>query len=78
MAIKLYDAGSGDLLGEISEDQLRFLQDQFEEETSDDQDYYINRATLDTLKDAGADASLLSMLERALKGDEGDIRWANE
>jgi hypothetical protein len=78
MAINLYDAGSGDLLGEISEDQLRFLQDQFEEETSDDQDYYINRASLDTLKDAGADASLLSMLERALKGDEGDIRWANE
>ena len=78
MAIKLYDAGSGDLLGEISEEQLQFLQDRFEEETSDDQDYYINRATLDTLKEAGADASLLSMLERALKGDEGDIRWANE
>lgn len=78
MAIKLYDAGSGDLLGEISEEQLQFLQDRFEEETSDDQDYYINRATLDTLKEAGADASLLSMLERALKGDEGDIRWSIE
>ena len=78
MAIKLYDAGSGELLGEISEEQLQFLQDRFEEETSDDQDYYINRATLDTLKEAGADASLLSMLERALRGDEGDIRWANE
>ena len=78
MAIKLYDAGSGELLGEISEEQLQFLQDRFEEETADDQDYYINRATLDTLKEAGADASLLSMLERALRGDEGDIRWANE
>jgi hypothetical protein len=78
MAINLYDAATGDLLGEISEEQLQFLQDRFEEETSDDQDYYINRATLDTLKEAGADASLLSMLERALKGDEGDIRWSNE
>ena len=77
--VKLYDAGSNVLLGEVSEEQLAFLQEQFEEEWSGDQDYYLNRATLDMLKDAGADAALLALLERALGGkDEGDIRWSNE
>ena len=75
--IKLYNAATNDLLGEITAEQLQLLQDQFEEESSDDQDYYINTATLDMLKDAGADAGLLALLERTL-GDEGegDIRWS--
>lgn len=77
--IKLYNAATNELLGEISEQQLQLLQDQFEEESSDDQDYYINRATLDMLKDAGADAQLLALLERVLGGaGEGDIRWSSE
>jgi hypothetical protein len=79
MAIKLYNAGTNALLGEITPEQLQFLQDQFEEEWSGDQDYYLNRATLDMLKDAGADSSLLALLERALgTGGEGDIRWSEE
>lgn len=75
--IKLYEAGTNDLLGEITAEQLQLLQDQFEEESLDDQDYYINTATLEMLKDAGADAELLALLQRAL-GDkgEGDIRWS--
>lgn len=77
--VKLYDAGTNQLLGEITDEQLRLLIDQFEEESDDDQDYYINTATIDMLKDAGADASLLAMLQRVLgnKG-EGDIRWSTE
>lgn len=77
--IKLYNAATDELLGELSEQQLQLLQDQFEEESSDDQDYYVNRATLDMLKDAGADAQLLALLERALgNSDEADIRWSSE
>lgn len=77
--IKLYNAGTNELLGEITEEQLNFLQDQFEEEWSGDQDYYINRATIDMLKEAGADAPLLALLVRALgSGDETDIRWSSE
>ena len=76
--IKLYNAATNDLLGEITEEQLRLLVDQFEEESSSDQDYYINRDTLDMLKDAGADAALLALLERALgAAGEGDIRWSD-
>ena len=77
--IKLYNAATNDLLGEISDAQLQLLVDQFEEESSSDQDYYINRTTFDMLKDAGADAALLSMLERVLGASgEGDIRWSAE
>ncbi len=77
--IKLYDAGTNNLLGEITEEQLKLLQGQFEEESIDDQDYFVNTATLEMLKDAGADAQLLALLQQAL-GDkgEGDIRWSSE
>ena len=75
--IKLYNAGTNALLGEITDAQLAFLQEQFEEEWSGDQDYYLNSATLDMLKDAGADDALLTLLRGALGGaDEGDIRWS--
>jgi hypothetical protein len=77
--IKLYNAATDELLGEITEEQLKLLQDQFEEESSDDTDYYVNRATIDMLNEAGADAALLALLERALgSADEGDIRWSSE
>ncbi len=77
--VKLYDAAGNTLLGEITDEQLQLLQDQFEEEWSGDQDYYLNRATIEMLREAGADAALLALLERVL-GDtgEGDIRWSNE
>jgi hypothetical protein len=58
--VKLYNAATSQLLGDITEDQLQFLIDQFEEEWEGDQDYYIDTATIDTLTDAGADPSLLA------------------
>jgi hypothetical protein len=77
--INLYDAKTNNKLGSISEEQLSFLQDQFEEEWDGDKDYYINEATIDMLKGAGADAHLLELLQRALgDGGEGDVRWADE
>ena len=75
--VKLYNAGTNAPLGDISDEQLQFLIDQFEEEWEGDQDYYINSATIDMLKEAGADGSLLALLERALGGgSEADIRWS--
>ena len=53
--------------------------DQFEEEWEGDQDYYVNTATIDMLKDAGADPSLLALLQRALgAAGEADIRWSSK
>lgn len=70
--IKLRDKETGELLGSISEEQLQFLIDNLEEETADDTDYYLNRPTLDMLKENDADRSLMEILERAL-GDREDV-----
>ena len=47
-----------------------------EEEAADDDAYYINTATLDVLREAGADAELLGLLAGALEATgEAEIRW---
>jgi hypothetical protein len=75
--IQLHDKDTGDLLGNISEDELRFLVDEFEEESEDDQDYYIDRATLEMLKEDNSPPALLELLTRSLGTRESiEIRWS--
>lgn len=63
-------------IGVISPAQLKFLVDQLEEEHDEDQDYYIDRDTLELLADNGIDDELLAMLEKALGDDDAmDIAW---
>jgi hypothetical protein len=74
--IHLFDNETGAPVGTISEDQLRYLTDQLEEESPDDTDYYINRETLDLFEENGADPDLLGVLRAALgKRDEMEVRW---
>ena len=74
--IKLYDKETGRLLGTLREEQLRFLIDQLEEESSDDTDYYINKATIEMLVQAGADPELVTLLQQGLgEREEMEIRW---
>ena len=77
--IHLYDKVTQKSLGYITEPQLQFLIDHLEEESSDDQDYYINRVTLEMFVQAGADLGLVDLLGHAL-GDrsEMEIRWERE
>ena len=76
--VKLYNAATNQLLSDITDDQLQFIIDQFEEEWEGDQDYYINIATVDMLSEAGADPALLALLHRALgAAGEADIRWSS-
>jgi hypothetical protein len=76
MAIRIIDKHSGALLGEISHDDLQLMVDQFEEESSRDQDYFIDSMTIDILKDAGASDRLLNLLREVVGSSEGvDIRW---
>lgn len=71
----ILDNGSGSLLGEIADDQFQILVDQLEEESETDDNYYINRETIDMLAAAGAREELLSLLERALDANgEAEIR----
>ena len=77
--VKLYNAATSQPLSDITDDQLQFLIDQIEDEWEGDQDYYINTGTSDTLKDDGADPSLLALIQRALgAAGEADIRWSSE
>jgi processive 1,2-diacylglycerol beta-glucosyltransferase len=74
--IMLLDSQTGAELGAITRAELDVLVAQLEEESREDQDYYINRATVDLLAAKGADAKLVGILRQAL-GDRADmdIRW---
>ncbi|MBD0305363.1 MAG: galactosyldiacylglycerol synthase [Nitrospiraceae bacterium] len=77
--VKLYDNKTNKLLGSIADEQLQVLIDQLEEESGEDQDYYLNRETLDMLTRAGANGELLALLQQALGANgEGEIRWVRE
>lgn len=75
--IQLYDEASGTHIGEISEEELQFLIDQLEEESTRDTNYYISAPTIAMLEENGADASLVKLLRDTLGGREGfEVRWA--
>ena len=74
--IRVYDNEMGALVGTITEEQLQFLIDQFEETSISDQDYYLDVNTLAVLEGAGAEASLMDLLRSALGDRSGcEIRW---
>jgi hypothetical protein len=73
----LFDADSGDHIGEISSSQLDFLISQMEEEHPDDQDYYLNADLLETWREQGADPALIDVLSKSMVGRvEMSIRWS--
>lgn len=77
--VRLFDGDTGAELGAISDEQLQFLEDHLEEESSDDRDYYFNRATIDVLEEKGGGPELVGLLRRALGDREGvEIRWQRE
>jgi processive 1,2-diacylglycerol beta-glucosyltransferase len=77
--IQLFDSDTSSPIGTITDNQLRFLINQLEEESSDDQDYYIDTATIDLLEQDGADPTLITLLRTALGSKEGmEIRWSKE
>ena len=76
MSVRITDKSTGAVLGSISQEELQFLNDQLEEESSRDGDYFINGATVDLLEAAGGSATLVSMLRHAVGTSEGiDIAW---
>src|SRR5438034_847946 len=68
--IQLYDKDTGAPLGAITEEHLQFLADQLEEESPEDQDYYINEPTLDAFEEAGAAPALLLVTWRGYQGED--------
>jgi len=74
--IQLRDKDTGSVLGDITEEQLQFLIDNMEEESSEDTDYYLNRSMLEMLQEKDPDPELMALLAAAL-GDREDmeIEW---
>lgn len=73
---KLFDVESGRLVATLNDEELAFLVDRLEEESSGDRDYYIDRDTIAVLAEDGAPRRVLDALEAALDGrDSGDVRW---
>lgn len=74
--IHLYNDKTNQLVGSITEADLRVLQDALEEESREDQDYYLDQATIDVIGDGRATDHLLKVLRDALGSSDGiDIRW---
>ena len=74
--IDLYDTETGQLIGSITEADLKVLVDALEEESSTDRDYYINAATIDLIGDGRASDHLLQLLKSALGTRDGiEVRW---
>ena len=74
--IDLYNSETNQLIGSITDGDLQVLVDCLEEESSTDQDYYINAATIDLLGDGRASDHLLGLLRRALGSSDGvEVRW---
>jgi hypothetical protein len=77
MMYNLFDAASGEKIGQITSNQLRFLANLLEEESLEDKDYYINRATIDFFETKNPDPELIALLQKALGNrDDMDIRWS--
>jgi hypothetical protein len=74
--IDLYNDATGELIGTITEADLKVLTDALEEESTEDRDYYIDRATLDVVGDGRATDHLMKLLRDALGANDGiDVRW---
>lgn len=74
--VDLYNNETNELIGTITEADLKVLMDHLEEESLEDRDYYIDRATIDVIGDGQATEHLLNLLRKALGTSDGiDIRW---
>ena len=74
--IDRYNSAIQQLLGSLTEAELRVLIEGLEEESLEDRDYYITAATIDFLADGRATDHLVHLLRTALGDEEGvEIRW---
>jgi hypothetical protein len=74
--IMITDADSGVPIGTLTRAQFDSLAAHLELESSTDDDYYINEATIAMLEEQGADPAAMALLRRAIAGRaDVTIRW---
>ncbi len=72
----LYLKASDKLLFELSDSDLQSLQNTMEEESSKDQDYFIDLSTVDMIMNSGASEGLVNALTKAIGESDGiDVVW---
>jgi hypothetical protein len=75
-SVKLIDNETDRMVAEITNEQLRFLIDNLEEETATDTAYYLQESTVKMLEQKGADRELIRALLKAIGKKDGiEIRW---
>lgn len=79
MAIRISEKTTGNLLGEVSDHDLAVLTGYMEEESSTDQDYYVESMAIDALAQRGASGEFIALLKGALGTADGvDIAWSRD
>jgi hypothetical protein len=74
--VTITDADSGAVLGTLTRTELDSLKAHLVLESADDDDFYINEATVAMLEEKGADAGAVAFLRGALEGrPDVTIRW---
>jgi hypothetical protein len=74
--IDLFNGDTNEMIGSITEHELKTLQEVLEMESPDDHDYFIDGATIDLLGDGRATEHLLNLLKKAVgSGDGLEVRW---
>jgi hypothetical protein len=74
--IDLFNNETNALLGSITEPELQLLIDSLEEESTKDQDYYIDQPTIDMIAESEGSERLVELLRAALGSTEGlEVRW---
>ncbi len=70
--VYIYDKATSDLIGEIGDEDLQFLIDQMEEESTKDQDYSITNMEIAFFAENGASSQLVDLLRKAL-GEKSEV-----
>ena len=77
MAIQIHEKDSGRFICDIDDADLAILVDHMEEESSTDQDYFVEHTAIDAIEAHGASAGFVSALRTLVGSSEGvDIRWS--
>ena len=77
--VELFRKSDEMALGTISDDEFQFLEDNLEEESLSDDDYTLDKLTLEYLRGNGMSAHLYQMLAAALgEQEEIEIRYAKK
>jgi processive 1,2-diacylglycerol beta-glucosyltransferase len=77
--VELFRKDDNAALGVISDDEFQFLVDNLEEESLGDEDYTLDKLTLEFLRGNGMSAHLFQLLSAALgERDEVEVRYAKK